>query len=347
MSSDLRLAPHRDHVALQTVLGKGSFLLHALTFERVKLPGEEDADWRLGLDAQGYAFVADGARRLQAADLFQMKLFVCEGSEVERIVALPDGSRIPLAKAIQEGRVCEFKLTFGQPAADHDLVCMRLRRGSHGCQVWWSLPSVLSALKLKAGGGKVSKFLYHTWGAWGRFLAAMGLGANHLRSASSAPQNGAEGVADFPAVSSMALVGLLIRWVGAQRAEGGLSSDEDRQVCVAFLAALLRDAIEPEYTLELFHDKTAAWVPPGFPEGDDEFYLTVKNGVVSMLELRADKPHLVEALFPTGTVDTMGGDDGSGCSISLLALLAAVAKGGEEVLLALSAVHLGFGGEVG
>jgi len=292
--------PDLTHVGLQLLPDKSQYLVNFTTFERVVLPAcpIEDTEWELEVEEDG-CVLSDGTRRLCCKDLFALSL-VSKGEGQAYFVQIGDASPKRLQDVLAERKLCEFSVQFGEPPIVQNLRCLRSRLSSHGCFIWWSLPSVVSALKLRTDQGKTTKWIYHLWHAWSRFLGDLKLKGPHLRRSNTGRDEDLKNLEDFPSVSSCGLIALLGRWCGTPRSAGGLANEEDRKVCKGVLNSLLQRLADTACTLVLFNDKEASWTPPASPEGDNDVNLQVVNGRINLETFERLDRELFRHIFPQG-----------------------------------------------
>lgn len=289
------LVPDAAFVAIQCVGDDRWFLANFATQERVQLPPPPPPyDWMVVLDSHGFAGALSGTELRRAADMFELKLCEGAGRDIKYVCKGDDHPR-PLQELFSERILCTVGLAL-KLGEYRTLQVLRFRLVNHGCVLWWSLPALHAAAGLQSD--KVqSKWVYHNLDSWSKWLSKLQIvGQVHLRrvctkdSVSSGVSELMDGRAarlhEFPAVSTVALLALLVRLSADARHAGGLRRQEDRDNIGALLSGLI-DRMPP-CDFQLAEDDAVVWEPPCYPEGDPqkEFTVVVRSKCVDMAALR-------------------------------------------------------------
>lgn len=234
----------------------GWTILHGMTGERARLPGDGQRRWQLGFDDAGAAFVSCAEESVWCDELFSW-----------RVVADGDGSAFVVD---EEGECGEGYASFMPQRSENEIILdggrseFRLKvwvflHPWDGYLVWWSLASHHHNAKLEST-MCASKWLQSWWPWWEKWLAKLCVSPSpHLRrvapGARGKPCASYHGIdirlMEEHSVSSIGVLALLARWSSQGRSKKDSVSDENSASWKQVLACILDRLVIPMLGEEL------------------------------------------------------------------------------------------------
>ena len=269
-------------------------LFNELTSETVALP----EDWlkaTVRSDVDGHGFLErrsdDGSVVRAWAHQF-LQHHVIEQDGVREIHFVPKleadkhfKARVLLQDAFASDRVMECSLSLGPSVTQTTLVCGAFARLQDGAALFWSLESLFSA-----SGADKEKYAYGNWRKtrWKpsvRFVHNLGLPDTALRLAEARDASSRRGpvrLFSFAAVSTHALLALLVRWQRAETRHGQWAGAE------AFCGATFRALTDKvgDTSVPVMLRQHPRWLPPWCTSGKTPVWLPVHAGRLDLEPLR-------------------------------------------------------------
>eukprot|EP00971_Amphidinium_carterae_P051781 1019527-Amphidinium_carterae.1 len=300
---ELKLRPHKEHVAADQVSPEKVVVVNLVTAERKELDAGEA--WEISYDDEGFgAYVsvnADGSST--ARDLDSLFSEVYEGSDGSTWAVSPSSKKpLSIDVAMARHREAEMSLRVTATSAECKLRCAVFARPRHGMQATFiSLESLYTTLRLDACQGKPYKWIARHNQQWAtqqeKLFGHSQLVQGTYTTEQTTHRNALhwrERCLPVPMMSTMATFSALARWSNPVAQKGGFQNPLQREAAMMLITCFLNhafphDGAESEIQIEVTPHWQCRWPRPDvtLPASARTFPLHITNGRVPLRDLRA------------------------------------------------------------
>lgn len=219
-----------------SLLSESWWLCHTVTQERKRLaPPRGGSDYLLDFDEDGRAFLddsggKDGFEGFWASDLFAKNLY--HNDSGDRMLFSRGGKSMSWDEFVSDSFPVTIVLLMGSARVQSPPIRAGVFRLCSGCRIWWAIGDLYKIIGMRCK-QYPSRWVAALWRRWERFAdAQLRLDQNHMRSSNIKGCHQADGkVLDYASVSTVVLLGLLVRFVAMHRGRGwGVASGPESRV---------------------------------------------------------------------------------------------------------------------
>lgn len=169
------------------------------------------------------------------------------------------------------------------------------RPRSDGCRIMWGLTSIVNGLALdpEKAPQKKGKWIHKLLPSWESYLEKLGLSCSLVRSQQyNLPTAAPDPLRclPWPAVTSVGLLAVLLRFLQPSKLYGGLQSDDARQAVLSFLERLFKTMCSKAWGAQINFDLTCCMRDhPAPPSGIGQ--VVVQIGEDGALTWPTRRPH--------------------------------------------------------